>query len=121
MPRQRRKIVNLIKTGTLDQMKYRNRMVENPRRLGKINKISTKQQMNFKREIMPGSGAGSYTNYQLNPKSNPYLALVPVNIAGYNLNQRNAKQATSSASHYSKRRQTYSPGSRNIVIKTEVG
>ena len=85
MPRQRRKIVNLIKTGTLDQVKYKNRLDQHPRRLGKMNKTSTKTQMNFKREVMPGSGAGSYTNYQLNPKSNPYLALAPVNIAGYSM------------------------------------
>ena len=41
---------------------------------------------------MPGSGAGSFTNYAMNPKSNPYLAPSNINILGYNVNKQSVRQ-----------------------------
>ena len=54
-------------------------------------------------EIMKGSGAGSFTNYSMKPKNNPYLAPANAQIAGYTMvfpksgtASGNRNQATSS-------------------------
>jgi len=91
--KNRRKIIEAPRQPELQKTKElsNKHLAKKGTRIQKLGNRPTTKNNNF--VIMPGSGAQSYTNYKMNPKSNPYLAPSNAQILGFTLQSKHtAKQ-----------------------------